>query len=602
MPADSVRIAAASATFVDSRIAMPQLLGSGERIDYLVFDCLAEGVMGLLARARGAGQPGWVADFVDGQISPYLSELAARRIRVVANAGGLDPHGCATALRRAADAAGVRLRIASIAGDDLSHRVDSLVTPGTPDMFEGADLRTRLDAGDRALSLTAYTGAFAIAAALSAGADIVIAGRCVDSATTLGALVHAFGWSADDYDRLAAGTLIGHLIECTTQVTGGTFTDWEDVPDWANIGFPIATCAADGSAVISKAEGTGGLISFGTVAEQMLYEVSDPAAYAVPDVLCDFSDVRIEEIAANHVRVSGARGRGRPDRLKATLTWDAGWRASALVPIVGLDAGRKADRVASALFERVAALARTRQLAAYTTLHHEVFGGDGPGLGRAICRMVADHPSAEGAQLFAREQSSIITSMVQGASVPLGTQVRPVTQIGSFLLPREEVALSIDLDGAPVPFADPDVGASAGAYAPSRPAEPSELGEAHPAELETVPLLELAWVRSGDKGDLFNVGVIARRADDLPWLWQALTPKAVATHYAGLLGHDPASLTVTRYPVPGIDALNLVVSHALQGGMMASPALDPAAKGMGQLLLRFPVAVPSRAARNITSS
>lgn len=585
----AIHIGAASATFVDSRIAMPQLLGSGEKLDYLVFDCLAEGVMSMLARAKAAGQPAWVADFVDNQIAPHLAELAGRGIKVIANAGGLDPKGCAEALREAARAGGVDLRVASVSGDDLSDRIDTFVKPGTPDMFDGRDLRARFDAGDRPLSLTAYTGAFPIAAALAAGADIVVAGRCVDSATTLGALIHEFGWDAEDFDRLAAGTLIGHLIECTTQVSGGTFTDWQDVPDWANIGFPIAACEADGSAELYKPAETGGLISRGTAAEQMLYEVSDPASYLVPDVVCDFSGVRIEEVAENRVRVSGAKGRGRPEKLKATLTWDAGWRASAMAPIIGLDAMAKAQRVAGALFDRVARLARDRQLPAFAATHYDVIGGESPALGRAICRMVADHPTSEGAQLFAREQSSIITNTVQGLSVPLGTQVRPLTQIGSFLLDRGDLALSVEIDGEPVGFEAVAGGAAAPATAhPTvEPAEPA--GERQLAE---VPLVALAWVRSGDKGNLFNVGVIARDPEHLPWLWRALTPKAVGRRYAELLELDQADLAVTRYSVPGIDALNLVVENSLQGGMLASPAFDPAAKGMGQFLLEFPVPVP----------
>ena len=590
MSADRVLIGAVSATFVDSRLAMPQLLGSGEPIDFLVFDCLAEGVMSILFRAKAAGQPGWVTDFVEGQVSPYLDQIARRGIKVVANAGGLDPEGCADALRRIAADQNIPIRIASISGDDLSHRIDELVQPGTPDMFEGASVRERLDRGDKPLCLTAYTGAFPIAAALDAGADIVVAGRCVDSATTLGALIHRFGWDAGDFDRLAAGTLIGHLIECTTQATGGTFTDWQDVPDWANIGFPIAACSADGTAEIYKPSGTGGLVSRATLSEQMLYEVSDPARYIVPDVICDFSDVSFEETSSNRVAVSGARGRGRPETLKATLAWDQGWRASALIPIVGLDAHAKAERLADAMFERAGALALAQGLSPYAKFHRDVIGDEGPGMGRVVCRLVADHPDARGAALFAREQSSLITSTAPGVSVPLGTQVRPLTRIASFALDRSEVSLAIEVDGEIVEWAD-SVGGSEIVTPPPAPPEPASTTQ----ECTPKDLVDLAWVRSGDKGNLFNVAVIARRPELLPWLWNALTPEAVSGHYASTLGVDAQSINVERYPVPGIDAMNLVVEHALDGGMLASAAFDPAAKGMGQLLLTFRIPVPDTA-------
>ncbi len=581
-----VRIGAVSASFVDSRIAMPQLLGSGIPLDYLVFDCLAEGVMSILARARLAGQPAYVNDFVAGQMAPYLIELAERRIKVVANAGGLDPKGCAAAVRKAARDAGVPLRIASIAGDDLSHRMDELVVPGTHDMFDGSDLHARLQAADQTLSLAAYTGAFPIAAALEAGADIVITGRAVDSATVLGPLIREFGWVEGDFDRLSAGTLIGHLIECTTQVCGATFTDWRDVPDWANIGFPVAECTADGSATIIKPAGTGGLISRGTVAEQMLYEIGDPAAYVVPDVVCDWTAVRIEQTGKNRVAVRGAKGRGRPEKLKAALTWDAGWRGTALAPIVGHDAAAKAQRTTDELFARCKTLLRDRQLPPFTRVHFDVIGGEGGGVSTSICRMVADHALQEGAALFAREQSSIMTSMAVGTSVPLGTTVRPLTHFASFLIDRGGVELEVHVDEEAVQF---EAVATGFASTEDRPPEPP--AAAAPPD-GTAPLLDLAWVRSGDKGDLFNVGVIARQPEALAPLYHALTPAAVAAHFSGKLGKAIAPEAVTRYLVPGIDAVNLLVEHTLDGGMLASPALDPAAKAMGQLLLDLPVPVP----------
>ena len=581
----AVHIGAVSASFVDSRIAMPQWLGCGMPIDYLVFDCLAEGVMSILARARKAGQPAYVSDFVDAQMAPYLPELAERGIKVVANAGGLDPEACAAALREAANQAGVSLKIASISGDDLSGRADELVTHATRDMFDDIDLRTELDGADQLLSLTAYTGAFPIAAALAAGADIVVTGRAVDSAATLGPLIHEFGWVEDDFDLLSAGTLAGHLIECTTQVCGATFTDWRDVPDWANIGFPVAICQADGSIELTKPNGTGGLISRGTVAEQMLYEVSDPAAYVVPDAVCDWTGVRLEETGPNRVRISGTRGTGRPEMLKAALTWDRGFRATAMAPIIGHEAAAKAERTASELFKRCDWLADERGLGPYSLHHVDVVGGAGPGASAAICRMIADHPTMAGAGLFAREQSSIMTSMAVGTSVPLGTTVRPLTRFASFLLPRATVSLSTDFGDGPQPAAMAQEGTSRSIGRAAEPPRPES------EAVDTVPLVALAFARSGDKGNLFNVGVIARESEYLPFLFAALTPQRVAAHYAPVLGRDAAAIGVARYPVPGIDALNLVIGDAMGGGMLSHPGLDPAAKSMAQMLLDFPVPV-----------
>ena len=287
----------------DSVIAVPQLLTVPD-LDYLGLDYLGEGAMGLMRRLKEADpRSGFLPDFVDLHIGPHLAELKARGIKVVSNAGGLNPEGLAEMIRARGRAQGVELRIAAVTGDDLADEIPALRRADVREMFTGEPLP------DGPLgSINAYLGAFPIAAALAAGADIVVTGRVVDSALFLGPLIHEFGWRADQFDLLAAGTLSGHLLECGAQATGGTFTDWCDVPDWANIGFPVAECRADGSFVMTKPAGTGGLVTAPVIAEQLLYEVSDPQAYIVPDVVCDFSEVRLEQAGPDRVEVTGAKG------------------------------------------------------------------------------------------------------------------------------------------------------------------------------------------------------------------------------------------------------------------------------------------------------
>ena len=304
-----IRIGAATAFFNDSRMGIAQLLAKAERLDYIIFDFLAESVMGGLGRglATGTGS-GFATDFVNAYIGPHLPALLQRGTRIVANAGGLNPSGCAEAVRIEAAKAGLTVRVGVVEGDNLTAQVADLIDGATTDMFDGSSVRDQVQGADRINSLAAYTGAFPIAAALAAGADIVVTGRAVDSALALGPLIHEFGWGPEDFDLLAAGTLAGHLLECSAQVTGGTFTDWRDVPDWAGIGMPIGECRADGGLVITKPEGTGGLVSVGTVAEQLLYEVSDPQRYYVADVICDFTAVKLAQVGPDRVDVSGARG------------------------------------------------------------------------------------------------------------------------------------------------------------------------------------------------------------------------------------------------------------------------------------------------------
>jgi hypothetical protein len=589
-----VRIGAGTAFFNDSRMGIAQLLAKGGRLDYIIFDFLAESVVGGLGRGLATGTgPGFVADFIDNYYLPHLPELKARGIRVIANAGGLDPVACARMLREKAEAVGHPLRVGAISGDNLCDRLDRFVTADTREMFDGSSLREKIDAADRVNSLAAYTGGFPVAAALGAGAEVVLAGRAADSALTLGALIHEFGWGADDFDKLAAGTLAGHLLECSAQVTGGTFTDWRDVPDWAGIGMPIGECAADGSFVLTKPEDTGGLVTPGTVAEQMLYEVSDPQRYYVPDVVCDFTGVKLEQVASNRVAVSGARGLGRTATYKATLTCDRGWRATALLPIVGREARAKAERVGSELFRRVDGLLLGAQLPPLERMRCDVVGG-GPGEQVAICRLVADHATRAGAEMFAREQGTAISHMSVGISISLGSAVRPVQYVAGFLVPKSTVPLSVEVNGKPVPCAIPtdERDLALDTPAPAWPPAPADAGAA------TVPLIRLAFARSGDKGNLFNVAVIARDPAFLPYIGAALTPETVGRHYAGVLG-GAAPFAVDAFSVPGFSALNFVVRDSLGGGMLASMAIDPAAKGMGQLLLDYPVPVSAAIAARL---
>ena len=591
-----VRIGGATASFSDTALSVPQLLSHG-RLDYLIFDYLAEGSMGIFGRMQAADPAaGYGSDFLTVHVGPFLHEIAAQRLKVVANAGGVNPAGLASALERMIGEAGLPLTVAFVDGDDLRPRLEELRAADHRDMFTGARFPENI------ISANAYLGAFPIAAALGQGADIIITGRVVDSAVVLGPLIHEFGWGVDDFDLLAAGTLAGHLLECGAQVTGGTFTDWRDVPDWANIGFPIGECRADGSVVITKPEGTGGLVSVGTVAEQLLYEVSDPADYIVADVRCDFSDVKLEQIGENRVRVTGARGRPPTDSYKVCVTFDGGWRCVAYQPIIGEDAVEKAKRQGEALFARARSLLRARNMPDFSLTDMVMIGGEASfGAHRQqgdtrelICKLVADHPDALGAQIFAREQWAGISGMSVGTSINLATNVLPMTSIFLFLLDKRAVTARVTYEGV---ARDVPVPRGVALPPPAHPAPPSVLTE--PTET-SVDLVRLAWARSGDKGHLFNVAVIAREPGYLPYLRAALSTEAVSIWYRHL-GPGDQPPPVDRYEVPGLHALNFVVNNALVGGINASTRLDPAAKGMAQMLLRFPVPVPAALAAELGS-
>ncbi|MEP3890547.1 MAG: acyclic terpene utilization AtuA family protein [Hellea sp.] len=591
-----VRIGGATASLADSALSVPQLL-SGGNLDYLVFDYLAEGSMAIFGRLQAANPAmGYGFYFLSLHVGPHLEEIAARGVKVVANAGGVNPAALAAALEALIKEKGLNLTVAYVEGDDLRPRLDELRAEGHRDMFIDAEFPENI------VSANAYLGAFPIAAALSKGADIVITGRVVDSAVVLGPLIHEFGWGEDDLDLLAAGTLAGHLLECGAQVTGGTFTDWRDVPDWANIGFPIGECHADGSVIITKPADTGGLVSIGTVSEQILYEVSNPADYIVADVRCDFSHVKLEQIAPDRVKVTGAKGRAPTQTYKACITFDGGWRCVAYQPIIGEESAEKASRQAQALFERGRVLLKASGLADFTLTESVLIGGEAsfgahaiPGGGRElICKLIAEHPERAGAEIFSREQWAGITGMSVGTSINLATQVTPMTGVFLFLLDKDDIFPSVTFKGKTYKLA------AANGEAPSeivstpktKPSLPSLQGGV------CVELMQLALARSGDKGHLFNVAVIARQAEFLPYLRAALTPAALSDWYAHLAPTD-VPLRVEAFEAPGLKALNFVIHDALTGGINASTKLDSAAKGMAQMLLRFPIPIPAELAESL---
>jgi len=590
-----VRIGGASGFWGDSRVAAPQLVASGQ-VDYLVFDYLAETTMAILAGARlKRPELGYATDFVEVAMRSVLGELAAKKIKVVSNAGGIHPRACVAALEKMIADAGLALKVAVVEGDDVSAQVAALAAAGTRDLASGAALPARVT------SANAYLGALPIAAALAAGADIVVTGRVVDSALALGPLMHEFGWSASDFDLLAAGSLAGHIIECGCQATGGLFTDWESVPDWPTIGYPIAECRGDGVFRITKPIGTGGVIARGAVCEQLLYEIGDPGAYVLPDVICDFREVVIEQDDARHVRVRGARGFPPTDAYKVSATALHGFRCVATLVIVGIDAVQKAERTGEAIVGRTRRLLRDAGLADFAATHVEVLGAEtsyGPHARtranrEVMLRVVADHAERGALELFAREIAPAGTSWSPGTTGAGGRpQVSPLVKPFSFLLDKRAAPASFAIGGQRSEVAVPLAGGAV--PRPSTPVvAPLETASLVVETAERVPLVLLAWARSGDKGDLSNVGVVARRADWLPLLWDRLTPLRVK----GWLGHLVHG-EVERFHLPGIAAINFVLHQALDGGGMSSRRLDPLGKGMAQILLDMPIEVPRSIARD----
>lgn len=588
----TVRIGGASGFWGDSSVGAPQLMALGQ-VDYLVFDYLAELTMSILAAQR-AKMPelGYATDFVDVTMRQVLADVVARGIRVVSNAGGVHPQACARALAALAAEQGLQVRIAVVEGDDVMPLLPALRDEDVRELQSGASLPAKV------LTANAYLGALPVKAALDAGAQIVITGRCVDSAVTLGVLLHAFGWSIDDYDRLAQGSLAGHIIECGCQATGGLHTDWEAVPDWPHIGYPVLECHEDGSFIATKPPGTGGLVSCAVIAEQMLYEIGDPRRYLLPDVTCDFSGVRLEQAGEHRVRVAGARGLPPGPQYKVSATYIDGFRCTAQLTIVGIDAARKARRTGEALLERTRELLTARGLGDYSRSRIEVLGSEGGNYGphartqavrEVVLRVAVMHAQKAALELFAREIAAAGTSWSPGTTGADGRpSPSPSIRQYAFLLAKDRLRPGVALDGKLLAVDIP----TGQLPVPAPAAEPGDADHRMPpagAQAWTeVPLVRLAWARSGDKGDTSNIGVIARKPQWLPLLREQLTPQRVKAWLAHLVEGD-----VSRFDVPGIHAMNFLCTRALDGGGMASLRNDPLGKGMAQILLDIPVRVPA---------
>jgi hypothetical protein len=343
----------------------PVRLVDGGPLDYLTLDYLAEVTMSILQKQRKSDSTlGYARDFppLIARIAPQIRE---RHIRVIANAGGVNPIACAREVLRLAPA----LKVAVVLGDDFLDRIDDLLASGQQlQNIDTAEPITQIR--NQIQSANAYIGAFPLAEALATGADVIVTGRCADAALALAPMIHEFGWKPEQWDLLAAGIVAGHIIECGTQATGGNCSlDWRTTPDFAHIGYPVIEAESDGTAVITKHAGTGGRVTLATVKEQLVYEIGDPKRYMTPDVVADFTSIRLAEDGPDRVKITGARGAPRPPMLKASIAYHYGWKALGTLVYTAPDALAKAKIADSVVRTRLAGLGLQ-----FEKIHTEFFG------------------------------------------------------------------------------------------------------------------------------------------------------------------------------------------------------------------------------------
>ena len=585
MAQDVLRIGNFSGFYGDRAAAAQQMLDGGP-LDVLTGDYLAELTMAILYKARRKDAARGYAATFPAQLEGIFAQVIERKVRVVVNAGGLNPRGLASGVREVARRLGLPATVVAIDGDDLLAALPALQAAGEPlaHMDTGATLA---QAGVSPLTANVYLGAWPIVEALRRGADIVVAPRAADAALVVGPAAWHFGWAPDDWDALAGAVAAGHVLECGTQATGGNFAFFTEIPGLEQPGFPIAEVHADGASVITKHPGTGGAVTVETVTAQLLYEIAAPA-YATPDVVARFDTARLAQIGPDRVLVGHTRGEPAPERLKLGINYAGGFRNSATFFIAGLDLDAKA-----ALIERtVRAALRGRE-----PEHLEFIRGPLPPAQprtveecSATVRVEAQdaHPD-----LVGRAFTNAIVEMAL-ASYPglhLASPPSPAKDYAVYwpaLVPRSAVTAVLDGGwGQDVVVADPVPAVSPAGLEPAQPDPDAGVGPGYSGDLVRVPLGWVAGARSGDKGGNANVGIWVRQARAFPWLDQCLTPAALEELLPELAGYR-----IERFRLPNLLAVNFVVHGFLGDGVASSTRFDPQAKSLGEVLRSRPVSVP----------
>ena len=579
--ADPIRIANCSGFFGDRLSAAREMVEDGP-IDVLTGDWLAELTMLILARTR-MKHPGrgFARTFVS-QVEQVMGTCLDRGIKVVSNAGGLDPDGAADAVAEAAQKLGLSPKIAYVRGDDLLPRMSDLIAHDRLTHFETGE---PIKDASRFLTANAYLGCWGIVDALSRGADIVITGRVTDAAVVCGPAAWHHGWSRTDWDALAGGVVAGHVIECGTQATGGNYSFFTEVPGMTRVGFPWAEVAEDGSTVIGKHEGTGGEVSIGTVTSQLLYEIGGPE-YFGPDVTTRFDTIELEQLGPDRVRMHGIQGEPPPATLKVCINRPGGFRNDMNVCLTGLDIEAKAKLVEESFW-----VACPYEPSDFASVKTRLMRTDQPDpetneQGVAILKISAKDPDEK---KVGRAFSNAVIEMAL-ASIPgffgVGGGPGPGRPFGVYepaRVPAEDVTQEVVMLGGETHQVSSVIPA-ASVSVESRPGPSASIPGGATVR---APLGRVYGSRSGDKGGNANLGVFARSDEAWAWLDEFLSVDKLRE-----LLPELAELPVDRHRLPAIRSLNFVIHGILEEGVAASSRQDPQAKSLGEWLRAREVELP----------
>lgn len=591
----TIRIGNAGGFWGDDLGALKAQLTGGP-LDYVTMDFLAEITMSILQRQKDKDpELGYATDFL-GQMEECLPLIVEKKVTVISNAGGINPLALGRRIIELAKKMGLSLTVGVVDGDDIRPRLDLLRSEGealtnmeTGERYEGI--------AGRVTSANVYLGAEPVVAALKRGCRVIVTGRVTDTGITVAPMIHEFGWKADDWDKIAAGVVAGHIIECGAQSSGGNITDWQEVPTFDRIGYPIIEMKPSGEFVVTKHKNTGGLVSEKTVKEQLVYEMGDPAKYITPDGIARFDTIQVEEEAPDRVRVFGIRGEPMTEYLKVSMSYDDGWKASGTLLLCGPDVAAKAEATSAAFWNKLGvSFEQTRTEAIGSgSIWPAALSPYEPN--EIFLRLSVRDTDARKINQFGKQLSTMILAGPSGMAVTGGGRPRPSPVVAYWpcLIHRSRVTARVTALGTDghessetisFPFR---TGAFESANIPlSAPKTRKPTGS-----LRTIRLGRIAYGRSGDKGDTCNVGVLARSPQIYQWLVEKLTADKVKRFFDGItLGE------VERYELPNLLALNFLLHESLGGGGTRSLMVDPQGKTLAQALMQMTVRVPESLLKN----
>ncbi len=593
---NAIRIGNAGGYWGDDLGALRRQLEGGH-LDYITLDFLAEITMSILQKQRTKNpELGYANDFV-GQIRDSLPELVKSGTRVITNAGGINPIGLGRRLHALVKEAGAQIKIGVVAGDDILPRLDEFTTSG--------ESFTNMETGEnfspirsRITSANVYFGAEGVVEALKEGCQIIVTGRVTDTGITLAPMIHEFGWSLDDWDKLAAGIVAGHIIECGAQASGGNLTDWQEVRSFHDIGYPIIEMRANGEFIVTKHPKTGGKVSLKSVKEQLVYEMGDPTRYIAPDAVARFSSIQLNELGNDRVHVYGITGAPAPELLKVSMSYDDGYKASGELLVSGPNTAAKSKAFAKVFWERLNLkfeATRTEEIGV-GSIWPTVLSNYEPI--EILLRFGVRDQDEKKVEAFGRLLPSMILSGPSGVAVTGGRpKPTPVVAYWPTLMKRDKLSAKVTVIDSAGKESTKEISlkrtdTSSVIEAPVRPK--SKVTFAFTGMAKKGILRDLAYARSGDKGDTCNIGVLARSPMAYAWLKKELTQNKVRQFFKGICKGK-----VIRFELDNLEALNFLLEETLGGGGTRSLMIDPQGKTLSQALLQMPLQIPGSVLKSV---